>query len=429
MGDSTATTRGGASFERNETWNLGQMARATFGPDKVWVVGQYTARGTVTAAPDWGRPHSAVALRPALDDSYEGRLAALQRESRAAGRGQARGVGDEKEGESGGPLSLGADPFTFATAPFMAAAFAPATTQATQGAASVGAATADTATDAGAAASDAAAAAAPAAVAAATTAATAAAAAAVADAVAAGDPVAAGLSSLLSGPARQQRWVGVSYKPETELRSHYGALMLGACYDQVVFVDETRALRPLAPTAAAAAAAAPAAAAASAPAAAQGSGTAGAPPVLTRASNKRLLKEYQRLCRQPPPGLEAHPLEENVLEWHFVLRVGAEGRGEHGRGAQGAADSPYAGGEYHGTLEFPPEYPMRPPAFRVLTPSVSCRRWEAQAFVCESGAKCCRVRASSLSQPMLPEVNRCLLVVCCLFYRGGSTRARGSAYP
>ena len=66
VGDSTATTRGGESFERNETWNLGQMVRATFGSDKTWIVGQYTHRGTVTAAPDWGHPHA-----QAIEDASE----------------------------------------------------------------------------------------------------------------------------------------------------------------------------------------------------------------------------------------------------------------------------------------------------------------------------------------------------------------------
>jgi erythromycin esterase-like protein len=66
VGDVTATQRGGVEFERNETWNLGQMTRATFGADKVWIVGQYTHGGHVTAAPKWGAPHCAFALKPAV---------------------------------------------------------------------------------------------------------------------------------------------------------------------------------------------------------------------------------------------------------------------------------------------------------------------------------------------------------------------------
>ena len=55
-----------------------------------------------------------------------------------------------------------------------------------------------------------------------------------------------------------------------------------------------------------------------------------------------------------PPGILARPLDTNLLEWHFVLSP---------------KDGAYAGGEYHGRLEFPAEYPMAPPAFRIFTPS------------------------------------------------------------
>ena len=143
---------------------------------------------------------------------------------------------------------------------------------------------------------------------------------------AAGAAVGAELAAILAAP-RLQRWVGVNYKPETERQSHYGELLLGACYDQIVYVDVTRALAQIeaAPTAAP-----------------------------SSAASKRLLKEYRRLLRLPPPGIEAHPLEADILEWHFVLSC---------------AQPPYAGGAYHGSLEFPPEYPMLPPAFKVFTPS------------------------------------------------------------
>ena len=36
---------------------------------------------------------------------------------------------------------------------------------------------------------------------------------------------------------------------------------------------------------------------------------------------------------------------------------------------KGTPDSPYAGGESHGRLLFPPEYPMKPPSVFMLTPS------------------------------------------------------------
>lgn len=141
------------------------------------------------------------------------------------------------------------------------------------------------------------------------------------------------LVEMLDEP-RLQRWVGVQYHPATELQSHYGEMRMARCYNVVVFVDKTSGLRPL---------------------------EAAAPP-----SNKRLFKEYHRLMKNPVPSIEAHPLEHNVLEWHFVLRC---------------VQQPYSGGEYHGMLEFPAEYPMKPPRISVLTPS---GRFEANVRLCLS---------------------------------------------
>jgi len=53
-------------------------------------------------------------------------------------------------------------------------------------------------------------------------------------AVAPSSAVAQGLAAMLEGDApRLQRWVGVSYKPDTERQSHYGEMVLRKCYDQV----------------------------------------------------------------------------------------------------------------------------------------------------------------------------------------------------
>ncbi|KAI9016091.1 ubiquitin-conjugating enzyme/RWD-like protein [Hyaloraphidium curvatum] len=75
----------------------------------------------------------------------------------------------------------------------------------------------------------------------------------------------------------------------------------------------------------------------------------------TKAAYKRLTKEYKSLQDNPPPFILARPLESNILEWHYVIR--------------GPPDSPYAGGEYHGKLIFPSDYPFKPPAIKMLTPS------------------------------------------------------------
>jgi len=65
------------------------------------------------------------------------------------------------------------------------------------------------------------------------------------------------------------------------------------CYDTVVFVDQTTALREI-------------------------SEYIGVPT--NAASAKRLMKEYNRMLRRPVKNVEAHPLEQNLLEWHFLIK-------------------------------------------------------------------------------------------------------------
>lgn len=69
----------------------------------------------------------------------------------------------------------------------------------------------------------------------------------------------------------------------------------------------------------------------------------------------RLRKEFQRLDAEPVPHIACAPLEDNILEWHFVI--------------SGPPATPYEGGAYHGKLIFPPEYPYRPPSIYMLTRS------------------------------------------------------------
>jgi protein-L-isoaspartate(D-aspartate) O-methyltransferase len=52
--------------------------------------------------------------------------------------------------------------------------------------------------------------------------------------------------SELAAP-RLERAVGVVYRPETELQSHYFHASLPYQFDEYVWVDETRAVRPVTP--------------------------------------------------------------------------------------------------------------------------------------------------------------------------------------
>ncbi|KAI0358303.1 UBC-like protein [Trametes cingulata] len=75
----------------------------------------------------------------------------------------------------------------------------------------------------------------------------------------------------------------------------------------------------------------------------------------SKAAYKRLSKEYIAMQKEPPPFVWAAPDEKNILTWNYIIR--------------GPPDSPYAGGEYHGVLLFPSEYPFKPPGIKMFTPS------------------------------------------------------------
>jgi len=75
----------------------------------------------------------------------------------------------------------------------------------------------------------------------------------------------------------------------------------------------------------------------------------------SRQSQKRLTKEYKTIQSTPPPYINAKPNDENILEWHYVIT--------------GPQNTPFEGGQYHGMLRFPTEYPFKPPSISIITPN------------------------------------------------------------
>lgn len=69
----------------------------------------------------------------------------------------------------------------------------------------------------------------------------------------------------------------------------------------------------------------------------------------------RLSKEAERLDANPPEYMYARPEEDNLFTFHYVFL--------------GPPETPYAGGIYHGVLLFPENYPFKPPAIKMFTPS------------------------------------------------------------
>lgn len=68
-----------------------------------------------------------------------------------------------------------------------------------------------------------------------------------------------------------------------------------------------------------------------------------------------MLREAAELA-EATPEFSATPLEDNLFEWHFTIR--------------GPPDTEFEVGIYHGRIIFPPEYPMKPPSFIMMTVSI-----------------------------------------------------------
>ena len=88
-----------------------------------------------------------------------------------------------------------------------------------------------------------------------------------------------------------------------------------------------------------------------------------------KAALTRLRREYSIIQQSPKtPHIVARPEEQNMLVWHFVLH-------------DLPPETPYCGGIYEGKLVFPQEYPLKPPAIMMITPS---GRFEVNTRLCLS---------------------------------------------
>ncbi|CAG8482919.1 12147_t:CDS:2 [Funneliformis mosseae] len=82
---------------------------------------------------------------------------------------------------------------------------------------------------------------------------------------------------------------------------------------------------------------------------------------------KRLLQEARELQQDKCSDYNAQPLEDNLFEWHFVIR--------------GPDGTEFEGGRYHGRILLPSEYPFKPPNLMLMTPN---GRFELNKKICLS---------------------------------------------
>ncbi|CAI5758260.1 unnamed protein product [Candida verbasci] len=83
-------------------------------------------------------------------------------------------------------------------------------------------------------------------------------------------------------------------------------------------------------------------------------------------ATKRLNKEYKTIQNNPIPHINVRANYENILECHYIISPPSH---------------PYADGQFHGILRFPPEYPFKPPSIIMITPN---GRFEVNTRLCLS---------------------------------------------
>jgi ubiquitin-conjugating enzyme E2 D/E len=69
--------------------------------------------------------------------------------------------------------------------------------------------------------------------------------------------------------------------------------------------------------------------------------------------SRRIENELKDLQKDPPSSCSAGPIDNNIYKWEAILF--------------GPDDSPYAGGVFKISIEFPEDYPFRPPHLVFLT--------------------------------------------------------------
>jgi len=108
-------------------------------------------------------------------------------------------------------------------------------------------------------------------------------------------------------------------------------------------------------------------------------------------STKRINKELQDLSKDPPASCSAGPAGDDIHHWTATI--------------MGPSDSPYAGGIFFLDIQFPTDYPFKPPKIKFNTKIYHCN-------VNSNGSICLDILSGQWSPAL--TISKVLLSICSL---------------
>jgi ubiquitin-conjugating enzyme E2 D/E len=106
---------------------------------------------------------------------------------------------------------------------------------------------------------------------------------------------------------------------------------------------------------------------------------------------KRIRRELQDFGKDPPANCSAGPIGDDLFHWQATI--------------MGPEDSPYAGGVFFLNIDFPADYPFKPPRVRFVTRVYHCN-------VNSHGGICLDILKDQWSPAL--TISKVLLSICSL---------------